>query len=178
MGKNRLKTYQIIIVLTIGLIFLLEILAVIYKPMAKFETPVLNDISEVVNTLKNSTTLKVHNSFHEHYFYGVKLTRDYVIDNPKLIDRLVTIVNDTESGLSWRGFPAHWDRNEFVDIYMYRNEAIMGWFRVNIDGYLKIGEPSKPVFYKYSDQYLLDRIREAIGAEGDSLGRKFFRMDI
>jgi hypothetical protein len=162
-------------IVTFASILLLEVVVAFRDIHALPKAPSLNNISEVLENLRSCTSLRVINSYFGRYFPVVgPRAENLVITNPVFVKRLVDVLESPKYELAPEYMQGgHLLTIESMYIYIYKDEMKMGRFRLISGKILEVGDlPSIPLLYVSSDEYLLDRARDAIGAGGDCSGRK------
>jgi len=157
----NLKARHIVVMLTVSSVLLFVLLATLLKVCAK------KDISSILVKLKSCTTLTVHNSFYDRKAYK-KASENITIKNREIIGKLTDVMANAQYELVW--MPGSFATEEFIDVYVHKNDVQISEFRVIAGNILEIGKVSKPHRYMCPDRGLLDKVREVTGARGDWLG--------
>jgi hypothetical protein len=133
------------------------------------------DISSILGSLRTCDSLRVRNSFYDRgSASAIPVVEDIVVKNPQTIRELTDILRNIRyKRFSTPSSPTRLGTEEMIDVYIYENSVQVDWFRIIGGCALEIDKGTKLLRYRSSDEDLITRLRETVGARGDWLGTRY-----
>jgi len=162
--KSTLKIRHFVLISSIISFLLFIIMSGYIKVSTK------NNIASLVKKLKDCNSLRVSNRFLDRQI-GKFTTETLEIESREIINRLADVIEGTQYQVEWyQGFV---ESAVWVDICLYKNNTQTDKLRVISAELLQTGRmPEAYKYYKSRDVILIDRVRDAIGAQGDRFGEQ------